>query len=213
MCATRQVSFYCLPARRRKRSRHPLYRQSARKHGDNEALGWRPRKDGSAQAYEWMTYAEARARVGAAGAAFKQKGITQSGAVGIYASNSPEWMLAMKGVDFCGAKCVPLYDTFGPDAVHFIIEHSGLSVICASSDKLEDLSKALKGLDGQVKQVIVWAGPSGGSAEEACNSVRRAEPLSARPSCPPERTFTPACSRHCQQGHVAAIAMHSKRRQ
>lgn len=126
---------------------------------------------GSSQPYAWITYAEARARIAKVAAALKQIGVARGGAVGIYATNCPEWMLAMKAIDYCGAKCVPLYDTFGPDAVNFIIKHSGLTAVFASADKLDALAEALKGTDGQVSQVVVWTGPGGSTAEEASKSV------------------------------------------
>jgi long-subunit acyl-CoA synthetase (AMP-forming) len=99
-------------------------------------------------------------------------GVKKGGAVGVYATNSPEWMLALKGIDFCGAQCVPLYDTFGPDAVKFIIKHSGLTVLCTSSDNLKALEPVLPEVADQLVQVIVWSSPSGTPAEEAVKAVR-----------------------------------------
>ena len=136
------------------------------------ALGWRPNVNGGAQPYAWMTYSEAHKKVCNAGAAFRNLGVKKGGAVGIYSPNCSEWMLAMKGVDFCGARCVPLYDTFGPDAVKFIIEHSGLTVVCVSAAKLDELAKALPAVADQVVQVIVWDSAEGKSAEDAVKSVR-----------------------------------------
>jgi long-subunit acyl-CoA synthetase (AMP-forming) len=78
----------------------------------------------------------------------------------------------LQGCDYCGAKCVPLYDTFGPDAVKFIIEHSGVKVIFCASDKLETLCEVLPKVSDQVVQVVVYAATSGPPAEDAVQLVR-----------------------------------------
>lgn len=70
-------------------------------------------------------------------------------------------------------RCVPLYDTFGPDAVRFIIQHSGAKVLFCSADKLETLCEVLPHVKDQVGQVVVWQGMSGESAEAAVQMVRR----------------------------------------
>jgi long-subunit acyl-CoA synthetase (AMP-forming) len=82
-------------------------RSSAFKHGDKNALGWRPVKEGVAQDYEWMTYTELDEAVTHAGSAMK--GTINAGketTIGMYAVNSPEWMISMKAVDYCGAMTV-----------------------------------------------------------------------------------------------------------
>ena len=112
-----------------------------------------------------------QSKVAALGAALKSVNVLEGGAVGMYGTNSAEWMLAMKACDYCGAKCVPLYDTFGPEAVKFIIDHSGLTVIFCASDKLETLCEVLPKVSKQVVQVAVWTSGAGATAEEAVNSV------------------------------------------
>ena len=147
-------------------------RASADVHPNSPALGWRPVVRGSVQPYAWLTYAEAHTRVAHIGAALTSLKASQGGAVGIYATNCPEWMLTMKGIDYCGGLCVPLYDTFGPDAVKFIIEHSGVKVVFCASDKLETLCEVLPKVAGQLSQVVVWSSGAGPPAEEAIKSVR-----------------------------------------
>lgn len=60
--------------------------------------------DGKAQEFEWMTYSEMDKKVAAVGSALAGMGVQKGGAVGIYASNSPEWMISMKGIDRLGAR-------------------------------------------------------------------------------------------------------------
>ena len=47
--------------------------------------------------FEWMTYAEAAAKVDAVGAALAGRAALAKGdRVGVYGANSPEWMIAMQ---------------------------------------------------------------------------------------------------------------------
>ena len=48
---------------------------------------------------------------------------------------------------------VPLYDTFGAEAVEFIIKHSHVSIIFCSSSKLAALAEVLPEVKQQVVQV------------------------------------------------------------
>lgn len=46
--------------------------------------------------YEWMTYAQAGAKVEAVGSALVGAGVAPGDRVGVYGANSPEWMIAMQ---------------------------------------------------------------------------------------------------------------------
>jgi acyl-CoA synthetase (AMP-forming)/AMP-acid ligase II len=72
------------------------------------ALGWRPTKDGVVQDFEYMTYTEMAQKVADAASAFVELGLSKGGAVGVYAANAPEWMIAMKAVDRTGGFIVLL---------------------------------------------------------------------------------------------------------
>lgn len=113
-----------------------------------------------------MTYADLDAHVTHVGSALRSVSVTSADAVGVYSANCPEWMIAMKSVDRCGAKCVPLYDTFGPDAVKFIIQHSGIKVIFVATDKLKDLVQVLPTVKDQLTQVVVWSSKAGAPLDE-----------------------------------------------
>lgn len=109
-----------------------------------------------------MTYGDVHKTVVNVGSALKAVGLEPGHAVGVYAVNSPQWMMAMKAADFCGSMTVPLYDTFGADAVEYIITHSGLKVIFVSSDKLFTIVKILSNFKDQLVQVVVWSDVPGG---------------------------------------------------
>ena len=48
---------------------------------------------------------------------------------------------------------VPLYDTFGAEAVEFIIKHSNINIIYCSTGKLAALAEVLPKVKQQVVQV------------------------------------------------------------
>jgi long-chain acyl-CoA synthetase len=148
---------------------------------NNPALGWRPVVNDIAQPYAWLTYAQAYKQVVSIGTALKALGVSPGCSVGLYATNSPEWMMAMKSIDYCGALCVPLYDSFGSEAVRFVVQHSGAKVIFASSEKLPTLCKDLPAMAGQVVQVVVWsslrASPAAEAVKEVCVYCTVSSPL------------------------------------
>jgi long-subunit acyl-CoA synthetase (AMP-forming) len=51
---------------------------------------------------------------------------------------------------------VPLYDTFGAEAVKFIINHSGASIVLVNMGNLKALAGVLPDLKQQLTQVVVW---------------------------------------------------------
>lgn len=133
-------------------------KSSVFKYAENPALGWRTIIDGEAQDYEFLKYRELDEAVSVAGSAMKATVNCGKGtSIGVYAANSTEWMITMKAVDYCGAMTVPLYETFGAEAVEYIIKHSGISLIFCSSSKLASLAKVLPKVKDQVVQVVVWS--------------------------------------------------------
>jgi len=52
--------------------------------------------------------------------------------LGIYSINRPEWVIAEHACVTFGLISIPLYDTFGPDAVQYIINHGETPIIVSS---------------------------------------------------------------------------------
>jgi long-chain acyl-CoA synthetase len=153
-------------------TRGPLCRSSAFKYGDCNALGWRPVVKGEAQDYTYITYRELDEKVTHVGSAIKAVNVQKGMSVGVYAANSVEWMITMKAVDFCGAVIVPLYDTFGPEAVEYIIKHSETTIIFCASNKLAALTEVLPKVKAQIIQVVVWSSSPGVPIHEQLIAVR-----------------------------------------
>lgn len=88
---------------------------------DGNCLGWR---DGPHQQYQWLTYNTALLRAHNFGSGLVAIGCQpgQQTRIGIYAKNSPEWVLAEQALYHFSMVLVPLYDTLGEDACIFVMD-------------------------------------------------------------------------------------------
>lgn len=64
--------------------------------------------------------------------------------VGIYAVNRPEWIIAEYAAYRHSNVIVALYDTLGANAIEYILNHSSISVVFASADKIPILLHVAK---------------------------------------------------------------------
>ena len=56
--------------------------------------------------------------------------------LGIYAQNSPQWMIAAEGAWFNSLVVIPLYDTLGPEACSFIVNQASIcTVLCDTAER------------------------------------------------------------------------------
>ncbi|KAJ1977532.1 medium-chain fatty acid-CoA ligase faa2 [Dimargaris xerosporica] len=108
-----------------------------------------PQTGARANYYVWQTYEQVGQRTNNLGAGLMKlwkehtpqtypEGLDQI-SLGIYAPNRPEWVVTeMAG--FCYRMfSVALYDTLGPQTVEFVINHSEISVLVCSVDKIPAL--------------------------------------------------------------------------
>ena len=73
------------------------FTRSVEKYADNKCLGWREKAaDGSVGPYVWKTYKEVGAEVVLLASGLKSVGAATQGRIGVFGSNSPEWMMAMQ---------------------------------------------------------------------------------------------------------------------
>ncbi|GMF12282.1 unnamed protein product [Phytophthora lilii] len=85
---------------------------------------------GKAGAYEWLTYSQVRQRTDDVASGMKAAfDLQRQDKVGIFCKNQVEWCLVNHACDRMSYVVVPLYDTLGPDAVPFVINHTDLSVL------------------------------------------------------------------------------------
>ncbi|KAH7107805.1 long-chain-fatty-acid-CoA ligase [Auriculariales sp. MPI-PUGE-AT-0066] len=97
--------------------------------------------------YVWQTYGEVDQRRRDLGSAlyamFQQKKIGggELPTVGIWSTNVPEWQIVDLTAQLYGFVSVALYDTLGPDAVEYVINHSETTIAFATAVHLPSLLK------------------------------------------------------------------------
>ncbi|RWR93760.1 AMP-dependent synthetase/ligase [Cinnamomum micranthum f. kanehirae] len=136
---------------------------------DFKYLGTRVRVDGTVGEYKWMTYGEAGTARSAIGSGLIYHGIPkealniyylmeerrvsifshqkifycllleQVACIGIYFINRPEWVIVDHACSAYSYISVPLYDTLGPDAVKYVVNHASVETIFCTSLTLSTL--------------------------------------------------------------------------
>ncbi|XP_062182635.1 long chain acyl-CoA synthetase 6, peroxisomal-like isoform X2 [Phragmites australis] len=106
---------------------------------DCRYLGTRIGADGTAGDYKWMTYGEASTSRTAIGSGLIYHGIPEGACIGLYFINRPEWIIVDHACAAYSYVSVPLYDTLGPDAVQFIVNHAAVEVIFCVPQTLSTL--------------------------------------------------------------------------
>ncbi|KAF4370071.1 hypothetical protein F8388_014023 [Cannabis sativa] len=115
-----------------------IFSKSVERYPDNRMLGWRKLVDGKWGPYNWKTYKEVHEEVLQIGSALRASGAEPGSRIGIYGSNCPEWIVAMEACNAHSLVCVPLYDTLGPGAVNFIIDHAEVDYVFIQDKKVKE---------------------------------------------------------------------------
>lgn len=127
---------------------HDLFESSVKKSPNAKCLGsraWDPASKTWGK-YEWMTYAELAVRRRNFGTGIrelnKQAGQNEEKyGVGLWCQNRPEWQITDLGCMSQSLFTVSIYDTLGPDATEYIINHANLSSVVTSLPHIPTLLK------------------------------------------------------------------------
>ncbi|KAK3136107.1 hypothetical protein QOZ80_5BG0428200 [Eleusine coracana subsp. coracana] len=106
---------------------------------DSRYLGSRIGANGTVGDYKWITYGEASTSRTAIGSGLIYHGITEGARIGLYFINRPEWIIVDHACAAYSYISVPLYDTLGPDAVQFIVNHATVEAIFCVPQTLSTL--------------------------------------------------------------------------
>ncbi|XP_017256122.1 long chain acyl-CoA synthetase 6, peroxisomal [Daucus carota subsp. sativus] len=139
---------------------HDNFERSAEIFRDERYLGTRVGVDGSVGEYRWMTYGEAATARSSIGSGLLNHGIPKGSCIGLYFINRPEWMIVDHACCAYSYVSVPLYDTLGPDAVNFIINHATVRAIFCVRQTLDTLLSSLSKIPS-VRLVVVVGGADG----------------------------------------------------
>ncbi|KAK8968350.1 Long chain acyl-CoA synthetase 7, peroxisomal [Platanthera guangdongensis] len=124
---------------------------------DHKYLGTRIRADGTVGGYKWMTYGEAGTSRSAIGSGLVDFGIQKGSCIGLYFINRPEWIIVDHACAAYSYISVPLYDTLGPDAASYIINHADIQVIFCLPQSLSSLLSFINSIPS-VRLIVVIGG-------------------------------------------------------
>ncbi|KAL8515255.1 hypothetical protein ACS0TY_014098 [Phlomoides rotata] len=122
---------------------HDNFVHAVKTYRDNKYLGTRIREDGTVGEYRWLTFGEADKSRSAIGSALIKRRIQKWSCVGLYFVNRPEWLIVDHACSAYSFISVPLYDTLGPEAVKYIINHAAVEVIFCMPQSLDILLSSL----------------------------------------------------------------------
>ncbi|XP_062108388.1 long chain acyl-CoA synthetase 6, peroxisomal-like isoform X1 [Humulus lupulus] len=124
---------------------------------DYKYLGTRIRVDGTIGEYKWMTYGETGTARSATGSGLVYHGISKGSSIGLYFINRPEWLIVDHACSAYSYISVPLYDTLGPDAVKYIVNHAAVQAIFCVPQTLNSILSFLSDIPS-VRLVVVVGG-------------------------------------------------------
>ncbi|KAM7481378.1 hypothetical protein LguiB_005961 [Lonicera macranthoides] len=124
---------------------------------DYKYLGTRVRVDGTIGDYKWMTYGEADTARSAIGSGLCHYGLSKGACVGLYFINRPEWLVVDHACSAYSFISVPLYDTLGPDAVKYIVNHADVQAIFCVPNTLNSMLSFLTEIPS-VRIIVVVGG-------------------------------------------------------
>lgn len=127
---------------------------SVKTSAQNKMLGRRQVSDGKAGEYAWQTYEEVFELTMKIGCAIRECSVNPGDRCGIYGSNCPEWIIAMEACNSQGISYVPLYDSLGPNAVEFIINHAEVSIAFVQENKINSMMLCLPKCAQHLKTIV-----------------------------------------------------------
>ncbi|KDP23513.1 hypothetical protein JCGZ_23346 [Jatropha curcas] len=136
---------------------HDNFAHAVETYQDYKYLGTRVRQDGTIGEYTWMTYGEAGTAREAIGSGLCYHGMQKGACVGIYFINRPEWMIVDHACAAYSFISVPLYDTLGPDAVKYVVNHADVQAIFCVPETLNTLLSFLSEIP-IVRLIVVVGG-------------------------------------------------------
>ncbi|XP_053735911.1 long-chain-fatty-acid--CoA ligase 1-like isoform X1 [Synchiropus splendidus] len=141
------------------RTMYEFFLRGARQSNNGPFLGSRKPN----QPYEWISYGEGIERTQNLGSAFLHMGHSKTSDphIGIFAQNRPEWTLTELACYTYSLVAVPLYDTLGSEAIHYILDKACIStVVCDVEEKVHIVLDGANGKQQSVKTIVLMGTPS-----------------------------------------------------
>ena len=115
---------------------YQLLRASATKWPEQECVGERQvLPDGKAGPYSFISYAQFHQQVQNFAKGLMELGLKPGDKIGIYSSNCIWWTTILFASSLSGLTIVPVYDSLGPGAAEYILNHAEVKVLFVSKFK------------------------------------------------------------------------------
>ena len=115
---------------------YQLLRASATKWPEQECVGERVvLPDGKAGPYKFITYQQFFTQVQNFAKGLLELGLKPGDKIGIYSSNCIWWTTILFAASYTGLTIVPVYDSLGPGAAEYILDHAEVKVLFVSKFK------------------------------------------------------------------------------
>jgi long-chain acyl-CoA synthetase len=111
--------------------------------------------DGKWGPFEFHTYKEVRKIFEDFAAGLRSLGVEPRTHLGVYSKNRPEWLYTYLAACSQAIVLVPLYDTLGPEATTYVINHASIEIVVSSLENLPKLIGVAAGEKTQFKRVIL----------------------------------------------------------
>ncbi|ESO84095.1 hypothetical protein LOTGIDRAFT_211040 [Lottia gigantea] len=108
--------------------------------------------------YQWLSYKQVYEQALNIGAGLINLGLKpgQETFIGIYSSNRKEWTITEQGCNTYSLVTVPLYDTLGSSACHYIINHTNITtLICDKCSKAELILQDTKNIKCLKHMIVI----------------------------------------------------------
>lgn len=141
------------------RTTYDFIARYAKKQPTANCLGWRPiSAEGAAGDYVFHSYSKVNQTALRLGSALVAGGLVKGDRVGVYGKNCPNWSMAQLACSSQGLVLVPLYDSLGPNAVEYVINHAEVKVVFSSVANLPNFLAARPQCPSVTKVVVMESG-------------------------------------------------------
>ncbi len=134
------------------------------RHGPRELFGTR-----TASGWQWITYAQLYARVGALRAALHARGVKRGDRVAVISRNRLEWVVAAHATYGLGATWVPMYEAQRAATWEEVLRDCGAKLCFAGSPAIRSQLEQMRGRLPALAQVLTFDGAA--SEPDSCAAL------------------------------------------
>ncbi|EAY08893.1 AMP-binding enzyme family protein [Trichomonas vaginalis G3] len=128
-----------------------------KKYADRKYLGYRKKLNDKefGPDFIWNTYADGLTAARNLGSGLFELGYCVGKTLGVYSANCNEWLHAIDASSLFGYVIVSLYDSLGPGALNYLLDHSQMEAVIVSQANFEKLMKIAQDKPYNLRLIIV----------------------------------------------------------